>query len=84
VSSSLGRVLGPLLDDRQSHRAVIRPPQASARVTASLQQRARPATVTASREGIAQLVAMGFSEADARAALERSNNDVQAATSLLL
>lgn len=48
-------------------------------------QRSRPAAaVTASREAVEELVAMGFSEVDARSALERSNNDVQAATSLLL
>ena len=91
VSAGFGRVLGPLLQDRQSQRTLVRPVQTDSRspTMGSLQrpmgQRSRPAAaVTASREAVEQLVAMGFSEVDARSALERSNNDVQAATSLLL
>ena len=37
-----------------------------------------------SREGVQQLTAMGFSEAEARSALELNDNNVQAAASSLL
>ena len=40
--------------------------------------------VVVSREGVEQLTAMGFSEAQARSALEQCNNNVQAAASSLL
>lgn len=42
------------------------------------------AGVAASMEGMQQLTAMGFSEAEARAALEQCDNNVQAAASSLL
>ncbi|BDA42469.1 probable rhomboid-like protein 20 [Coccomyxa sp. Obi] len=92
VSGRLGGMLAPLLQgDRQGHRTMVRPPQGSSQMAPAAPQRplgqrsaARPPSVAASREGIEQLVAMGFSEPAARSALERSNNDVQAATSLLL
>lgn len=91
VLARLGRLLGPLMQgDRQGHRTMVRAVQSSGRGPGSAQrplgQRVAPRApaAVASREGVAQLVAMGFSEAAARSALERSNNDVQAATSLLL
>ena len=90
VSGRLANLLAPLQGDRQGHRTMVRSPQGSARVGASAQRplgqrpAARAPAVAASREGMDQLVAMGFSEEAARAALARSNNDVQAATSLLL
>lgn len=40
--------------------------------------------VVASREGVERLTAMGFSEGEARSALEQCDNNVQAAASLLL
>ncbi|CAL8467859.1 g7397 [Coccomyxa elongata] len=93
VSGRLGGMLAPLLQgDRQGHRTMVRAPQGGSRAAPAPPQRplgqrlaaARPPSVAASREGMEQLVAMGFSEPAARSALERSNNDVQAATSLLL
>ena len=42
------------------------------------------AGIVASREGVQQLTAMGFSEAEARSALQRCNNNVQDAASSLL
>ena len=42
------------------------------------------AGTVASREGVLQLTAMGFSEAEARSALEQCNNNIQAAASSLL
>lgn len=90
VSGRLGSLLAPLQGDRQGHRTMVRSPQSSAAPGAAAQRpvwqrpAARAPAVVASREGVEQLVAMGFSEEAARAALARANNDVQAATSLLL
>ena len=56
-------------------RILARPPSPLPRL--SLQQSARSA-------GVAQLVAMGFSDAQARDALSKTGGSVQAATELLL
>ena len=89
IAVPVGRLGGYLLGADRAHRAMVQPAAHPRRYGGAQAPAAPPAGrigggIVALREGVEQLTAMGFSEAEARAALEQSDNNVQAAASLLL
>ena len=92
IAGPFGRLGRYMLVADQAHRTVVQPPvQPRHRRHGGIREPSAPlparqtgAGTVASREGVQQLTAMGFSEAEARSALEQCDNNVQAAASSLL